>query len=515
MRINRRKFLKAGGATIIAAGLGLTKLRGFIPAHNWDRYDFGPGPVVKDRLNQGPFPMYKPEEVVPGSDVVMGTTSSKKLIHNFGMGLVVYLCDEVGPPKIKGKSLEKAMEDLVKIPFASKIYIRVDWRDVQTKQGKLDLCEHWKIAFELARQYKKRIGFRVQLMSPVIQPHSIPDFLAEKIPFVKLGTTNKIGIKGKVHYAPRYDHLEFQKAYIELNELLAERYNGHADVEYIDTFMYGFWGEGHSWPFKGNPFPDYITAENTSIKMFDIQNDIWDKTPLTTNTQPDWSRVGNSEVLDRTIRSHNWLRTDTIYIENEQIESLSNRPYWCGATIEAGMSDGTPHSLRIEEGIPYTNRMISHVKDVSPNYFSLWNWHRISAENILRYYNKYPDAIDELARTIGYRVRPSWIWHYEKDNHPGLVFGMVNDGLTGVPGILRITVFDEGRNINVSGCLDAGYPIPGKVRQAQIILPPGTDWKGLHVKAEIEVKGAIHPVQWSCHQKTNSDGSLTLRPTEG
>ena len=41
--------------------------------------------------------------------------------------------------------------------------------------------------------------------------------------------------------------------------------------------------------------------------------------PLTTNTQPDFNRVGNFELLERTVRSHNWLRTDTIFIENEQI----------------------------------------------------------------------------------------------------------------------------------------------------------------------------------------------------
>ena len=55
-----------------------------------------------------------------------------------------------------------------------------------------------------------------------------------------------------------------------------------------------------------------------------------------TNTQPDYSRVGNSEVLDLTIRSNNWIRSDTIFIENEQIEALSNRPPWMAAALEQG-----------------------------------------------------------------------------------------------------------------------------------------------------------------------------------
>jgi hypothetical protein len=55
---------------------------------------------------------------------------------------------------------------------------------------------------------------------------------------------------------------------------------------------------------------------------------------LATNTQPDFSKVGNSELLDRTVRSFNWLRTDTIFIENEQIEALSNRPPWTGLPLK-------------------------------------------------------------------------------------------------------------------------------------------------------------------------------------
>ena len=38
------------------------------------------------------------------------------------------------------------------------------------------------------------------------------------------------------------------------------------------------------------------------------------------------------------------------------------------------------------------------------------------------------------------------------------------------------------------------------------------DWKGLKLRAEIEVKGMRYPVRWACHQKLNDDGSLTLRP---
>lgn len=509
--MKRRSFILKGGAAGALAGLNWQTASAKIPAHNWDGYDFGPAPSITERLYQGPFSNYGPEAVAPGASVVMTTTPSKKVVPNYGMGLVTYICDEVGPPKVEGETLEESIEKLAKWPVGNKLYLRVDWRDVQKKPGKLEFPEHWKITFDMARKYNKRIGLRVQLMSPVIEGHSMPDYLVDKVPLVKLGTTDEIGIPNKVHYAPRYDHPAFMSAYKELDDLLSDAYNGHELVEYVDTFMYGFWGEGHSWPFPGNPFPDYPTAERTSIEMFEHQAANWTKTPLATNTQPDWSNVGNSEVLDRTIRSYNWLRTDTIFIENTQIEALSNRPPWIGATIENGITKGAAEGLRISEGVNRTDNIISHIKNVSPTYCSLWNWHDIRLENLTSYYEQFPDFIDDIALTVGYRVRPSWIWFFEKDEYPTLILGLVNDGIAGVPGALRVYIQSDDGTINVGGSLDPGHPLPGKVRQAQFVLPKGTSWEGLKVKAELEVKGVRYPIQWACFQDTNQDGSVTLR----
>jgi hypothetical protein len=220
-------------------------------------------------------------------------------------------------------------------------------------------------------------------------------------------------------------------------------------------------------------------------------------------------------MLDRTVRSHNWLRTDTIFIENTQIEALSNRPPWIAAISEVGTTTGEPDKLRIVDGVTYNESIIAHVMDVGANYWSVWNWHNIAAKNILSYYEKYPEPVDEIARRIGYRVRPSWIWEFEKEGYPGLVMGFVNDGVAAVPGVLRVTVFSDDGSVNVSGCLDAGYPHPQGVRQAMFLLPKGTNWQGLKVKAELEVKGARYPTNWACRQPTNADGSLTLKPNLG
>jgi len=517
--MDRRNFLKTSAALTVLSGIGLRRGHAFVPAHNWEKYDFGSGPAVKDRLYQGPFPQYPPEQVVPGSYVVMATTRSKEIVPNYGMGLTVYVSGDVGPPRIPGESLEKSLEDLVKMPFVQKIFMRPDWREVQKRPGRLDFPDYWKITFDLAEKYNKPVAFRIMLENPDVPYLGVPEYLVDKIPYVKLkgdwkARPDSVRAK-KEHKMPRYDDPAYQAAFEELNMLLAENLNGHPLVEYMDTFMYGFWGEGHSWPFEGNPFPDNITAEQTWMKMFDIQQKYWTKIPLVTNTQPDFSRVGNSELLDMTIRSHNWIRTDTIYIENSQIEALSNRPPWIAAISEVGITTGNAEDLNIDEGVTLNENIISHVMDMGANYWSVWNWHNIAAKNILGYYEKYPEPVDEIARAIGYQVRPSWIWYFEKADHPGLIIGFTNDGIAAVPGILHVSIFSDDGKVNVSGSLDPGYPQPRGVRQAMFILPKGTDWKGLKVKGELIVKGVHHPIRWACRQKLNEDGSLTLRPTRG
>src|SRR5208337_1479540 len=142
----------------------------------------------------------------------------------------------------------------------------------------------------------------------------------------------------------------------------------------------------------------------------------------------------------------------------------SNRPPWVAAICEVGFTTGDPKELRIDEdGITMNEQIISHAADIGVNYLSVWSWHNETAGSILSYYNKFPEPMDQMARRIGYRIRPSFLWTFQRD---------------GVPGVLRLSVFSEDKKINVSGCVDAGYPKPTGIRQAMLMLPPGAKWEG-------------------------------------
>jgi hypothetical protein len=530
--MDRRAFLKAGSSAVLAAGsrvkaeqhyvpAGNRGHYGFgsgpvVPAHNWGHYDFGAGPHVSDRLDQGPFPQYPPDATIPSDDVVMTTTPSFDPVPGYGKGLIAYITADMGTAEIRSANIPQAIEDLVKFPLGQKLYIRPTWREVQQRRGRLVFPDYIKLVLDLARTSGKRVAYRIQMSAPDYDTApALPDFVLDKVPLVKLTggawPSSKRERNPHALYQPCFQDPFFQDCFAELVGLLADEFNGNPAIEFMDTFMYGFWGEGHTWPFTNNPFPDYYTAERTWMRMLDVQLEHFTKTPLVTNTQPDFSRVGNSELLDRTVRANNWIRSDTIFIENQQIEALSNRPPWIAATIEAGLPGRPPSSDSLADGVSPSDNIIAHVMDVGANYWSLWNFHDIGASHLMRWYQAFPKWFDRLNSRIGYRVRPSFVWQYDADGHTGIVIGFANDGISGVPGVLRVSLDSPDIKPIASGCLDAGYPYPGKVHQAQFVLPTGVRFDGLRLRAEIEVKGVRHPVQWACHQKLNHDGSLTLR----
>ncbi len=83
MKFSRRTLLGAAPALALAD----------VPPHRWDGYDFGPGPAVTDRLNQGPFGVDQDE----GWFTIAATTPSNQPIRNWGLGLVGYTWEESGP----------------------------------------------------------------------------------------------------------------------------------------------------------------------------------------------------------------------------------------------------------------------------------------------------------------------------------------------------------------------------------------------------------------------------------
>jgi hypothetical protein len=516
--MHRRDFIKAGGAVAVLGGLGTRAIKADVPDHLWSGYDFGPAPKVIDRLNQGPFGV----EQDRGLYTIFNTTPSEEPIKNYGLGLVGYTWEENGPSiaaRGKKETLEQHVEKLASLPFMDNLYIRCDWRDIQQKAGRLDFSPVWKLTMEAAKAYNLKVGFRIQLSSPNIQPGllSMPDFLQEKVPIVNIGPRPNKANK-KDFREPRYDHPEFKKAFRELNELLAAEFDNDPLVEFMDLMMYGFWGEGHTGWGEGpgvlpNPFPNYLTAERTFVEMTQLQLDVWEKVPLVVGMQPDISQTGNREVQDMAVRNGCWLRSDSIISDEPiQIEMLADRPPWLPVIIEDG--ENRAHNIDTgnfeldSAGLDYRTQAGLHALDVGSNYWGLWT----EADNLKEYYEKFPYSFNTLKKRLGYRIRPSWICQRKRYETAELVVTFCNDGVAGVPGVLRVSVESLDGKVKITGGLDAGHPYGGKIRQASFVLPPEMIGQKMLIKAEIETKGGIRrPIKWACAQKLNADGSLSFQ----
>src|ERR1700745_388523 len=164
--MQRRDFLKSTVAAAVAAEPGIRKAQAKVPVHNWGNFNFGCGAQVTDRLNQGPFPQYPPDAVIPADDVVMTTTPSEDVVPNYGKGLVTYITADSGTEEIKSDNIPRAMEDLIRFPLGQQLYIRPPWREVQPRAGRLEMPDYLKLVFELAKKNNKRVGLRVQMCAP-------------------------------------------------------------------------------------------------------------------------------------------------------------------------------------------------------------------------------------------------------------------------------------------------------------------------------------------------------------
>jgi hypothetical protein len=500
--MKRRELLKA------AAMIGPLSAR-----EPWLANELAPTLQTEDprnphRLDQGPFDIDQDE----GWRTVLYTTPSELPVRNPGLGLVGYIWEENGPSlaaREGTETIEQHVERMASLPFVDVLYIRCDWKHVQSEPGRLNLAPFWQLTLDAAKRHRLRVAFRVQLSNPESQPEklALPDFLIPRVPLVKIG---KIPRKPDGQYLePRYDHPEFQKAFAELNALLAAQFDGDPLMEWVDLMQYGFWGEGHTSDYP-SPFPDRATAERTFVAMTTMQLEAWKKTPLAVNTQPDISNVGNRQVINMAKAAGAWLRSDSIIVEEPiQIDELANRPAWSAAILEDGKYRryDTSKIPVGAEGINDVENYMLHVLDIRANYWGLWT----ESANLKQYNEKYPRGFARLRSTLGYRLRPAWVWQRKRSGQFELIVGVANRGASGVPGTLWLTVESSDKKWKLTGALDPGHPFAGGIRLASFMIPQGRS-DVVHLSASLETRPSVlRRVTWACEQPLNPDGSVAVK----
>jgi hypothetical protein len=121
--MRRRDFVKTSLGLTAGSSFATQRMWADVPDHLWRGYDFGAGPAVTNRLDQGPFGISQDE----GWYTIFVTDPSREHIRNFGTGLVGYTWEENGPAlgvMCGRETIEQAVEKMAALPFVDVLYIR-------------------------------------------------------------------------------------------------------------------------------------------------------------------------------------------------------------------------------------------------------------------------------------------------------------------------------------------------------------------------------------------------------
>lgn len=134
--------------------------RGLVSAIDSKSQD--PTPRITDRLDQGPFDIDQDE----GWRTIYFSSPSEKPVRNPGLGLVGYIWEENGPSiaaRQGRETIAQHVENIAALPFVDILYIRCDWKHVQSQAGRLDFFPFWQLALDAAERHNLKVAFRVQL----------------------------------------------------------------------------------------------------------------------------------------------------------------------------------------------------------------------------------------------------------------------------------------------------------------------------------------------------------------
>jgi len=406
----------------------------------------------------------------------------------------------------------QSFERFVNLPCIDNLYIRYDWKDVQKQRGKLFIPDAWKWLLEASEKTGKRWSFRVMNCNKEsMTPNSLPDFLQGKLKMVSYWNgTDSRGPETK--YFPEYSE-DYLNYWGELVAMLGEEFDNHPLLEYADISGYGFWGEMHHFAqYKPNELqknyqpgiPEQVEAIIDRLIKDHLK--AFPKTPAVLNLHAAEYKAGIRAFEEGLC----WPRRDSFEwgfstTEVRVAQGLMPGSAMVWEVLRPGMTFSKDSEIKPDSLFPIPQRYF----DISANYASMgFNpWDAIwASENCQSIYQL-------LQQKIGYRLRPSIVWHRKLHNKTEIALGLRNDGCVAPPGQITIeALFENGKKAELK--LPLGEPAPGAMKI--YTLPFHGDIsdfeseKKVELTMKLQMKGKSAPVQWAV-KNSLSDNNLSLK----
>ena len=151
------------------------------------------------------------------------------------------------------------MEECKAADYANILYIRMLWKDLEPEEGKYAWIynEQYKWYIQKAKDKGLKLAFRVFFHGV----DGVPSYVYEAG-----ATESPIDDEGKTQ--PYYDNPVFLEKLDKFVEAFAKEYDNPDEVDYIDAYGLGRWGEGHGlaldqYDYTGIQF--YICQSGTHL----------------------------------------------------------------------------------------------------------------------------------------------------------------------------------------------------------------------------------------------------------
>lgn len=397
---------------------------------------------------------------------------------------------------------KKTIDQLEHHPYADNMYIRMEWRDIQKDQGKLECRKEWHWILDMIEKSNKRWSFRIMNCSPhSSSAYSIPDFLIGKLkmhPYSHRGIT----MKPQPKFHAVYDD-EYLKWWSEMLHLLGDMYDNHPLLEYADISGLGFWGEGHWWTGPNdNLFTlDLERLDYLQDTLINFHLQAFPNTPGVLNLHYAYEGLAGKNAIKNGV----WLRRDSLSPNNfspfeyHLIQTLNPDAAMVWEVIKP------MESREVEKSDKYANKSFDQYPQRYFDFGSSYATIGFNAWDALWALKNCPDVYDNLANHLGYRIRPGIIWRHQAENQSDcIILGLVNNGCASAPGNFEITAqFNDKEKSSVT--LDPGSPKPGKrAMLVPIKLPQnlqGTKQKmNIKLSINLKIKNKVRPVKWAVEQ---------------
>jgi hypothetical protein len=402
--------------------------------------------------------------------------------------------------------LDRATFDrAVALPHSDHIYLRYEWRDVQSHAGKLEIPPAWQWALEHCEKYGKGWSFRIMPAMPhSAHESSVPEFLDGKFGMhaYTLRPGSYAGPATKL--IPAYDD-EYLRWWGELVALLAERFDAHPLLEFADISGFGKWGEWHSETHA------LLSPERRAVvarRLVDDHLHAFRQTPAAIGAIP--SRYPElDEVFLDAVRRGCWLRRDSFYPDYTAWEYRLNTELREPGTALVYELAAHPDSAWSESGAPPMTYegLFQPLLDIGSAYIAMgFNpWHAIIT------HEQFAPLLRRVESRIGYRLRPAmaFLKRVAQRERKWLTIGLLNEGVAPPPGVITLrATFADGPQIEKE--LAPGAPAPGPMLLVDLPLPEGFDrfGNGNSLKLEAAVRiGAKppRPVRWAIAAKCAED----------